>query len=195
MTTITRKFSSVSNEERIGGWLELRYDDAIRAVMPLGAQSVAPATGSPLGEQAPGSLRLQGTGVTSFSCTDPKCVNGVPPLQHQPAEQIQFWMELQGAADVEVMDGGLSCLIVRGSTAQIAIPMFDASLGTDRALCDELKKYRKRVAMTGCVAFHVYLITGAPDSLAVLQGKRIALAIPPEHVMAAAIAERIRSSA
>ncbi|HEX3764309.1 MAG TPA: hypothetical protein VHW23_36695 [Kofleriaceae bacterium] len=193
MTTIMRKFLNVAMTERTDGWLELRYDDAIRAVMP-GELQVAMPAGSPLGDPASGAIRLQGTGITSLSCTEPDCIKGVPPLQHAPPEQIPFWMELQ-AADVEVMDGGTSCLIVRGSTAQIAVPMFDAALGADGMLCGGLKAYRKSAAMVGCVAFHVYLITTAPDPLAVLRGKRIALPIPSHLVAAAASVQRIRSSA
>jgi hypothetical protein len=194
MTTIARKFLNVAMTERTDGWLELRYDDAIRVVIPVGLQ-VMPAAGSPLGDPAPGAIRLQGTGITSLSCTEPDCIKGVPPVRHDPPEQIPFWMDLQ-AADVQAMDGGSSGLIVGGGAVQIAVPMFDGALGADGALRDDLKAYRESAAMMGCVAFHVYLITIAPAPLGVLQGKRIALPIPSHFVAAAtASVERIRSSA
>lgn len=195
MDTIARKFSNVVKRERTDGWLELSYDDRIRVAMSLGPRVAAPAAGSPLGEQAAGSLRLQGTGITSLSCPNPNCIRGVPPVE-QPPEQIQFWMELNAPAEIKAMDDGTSCLITEGTSARIAIPIFDASIGTEAALCNELKKYRQRAGMVGCVAFHVYLIAAAPAPLAALQNKRIALAIPSELVVAAADgAARIRSSA
>jgi hypothetical protein len=193
MNTITRIFSSVARNERSDGWLELRYDDAIRVMMPLGREVAAPAAASPLGEPAAGSLHLQGTGITSLSCTSPDCIRGVPPVQ-QPPDQVQFWMELQATPHIEAMDGAPSCLIARGSTAQIAIPILDAALGTDWALCNEMKRYRQRAQMVRSVAFHVYLISVAPAWLGALQDKRIALPIPSELV-AAAGGERMRSSA
>jgi len=193
---ITRKFLNVAMTERTDGWLELHYDNAIRAVMPDGLQTTAPGAGSPLGDPAPGVIRLQGTGITALSCQDPNCIKGVPPLQQEPSDQIPFWMELPAGADIEAVAGGDSCLIIPGSLAQVAVPMFDASLVSDGALCDELKAYRKRAAMVKCVAFHVYTVTTAPDPLATLQGKRIALAIPSQFVAAAAASvARIRSSA
>jgi hypothetical protein len=193
MDTIVRKFSSVAYKERVDGWIELQYDDAIRVAMAPGSLVAAPAAGSPLGEPAPGWLRLEGTGVTSLSCTTPDCIRGVPPVQQQP-EQGAFWMELQATAQIDAMDGESSCLIASGSRARIAIPIFDAALGTDHALCSAMKNYRKGARMTRCVGFHVYLISAAPAALGALQNKRIALPIPSELV-ATARSVRMRSSA
>jgi hypothetical protein len=190
---ITRIFSSVARNERGDGWLELRYDDAIRVVMPLRPQIAMPAPSSLLDDQAADVLRLQGTGITSLSCPNPNCVRGVPPVE-QGSDQIQFAMQMQATAHIEAMDGGPSCLIACGSSARVAIPIVDASLGTDWALCNEMKKYRQRAQMAHGVAFHVYLIAVAPAPLAALQNKRIALPIPSELV-AAVGGDWMRSSA
>lgn len=188
-----RKFSSVVTSQRGDGWLELRYDDRISVVLALGPQVASAAAGSPLGEPAAGVLHLQGTGVASVSCPDPDCIKGIPPLQKQPEPGV-FWMALPKAATIAPSDGWPSCLIVpgTGTGASIAIPIFGAGPGTEWRGGDELTKYRQRINQADDpVAFHVYLISVARDSLAALQNKRIALPIPCELVKADRL-ERIR---
>jgi hypothetical protein len=198
MDTITRIFSNVETNRRSDGWLELRYDDAIRTVF----QSAATAASAPLGESGSGALQLKGTGITPMSCTTPECIRGVPPVQQELVPsveqldvQIQFWMELQATAHIEATEGGRSCLIVRASGARVEIPIIDLPLGTDRAFKD-MAKYCHDAKMGGCVAFHVYRITEATGPLAELENRCIALPIPFKLVKVATVATgRIRSSA
>jgi hypothetical protein len=186
METIMRKFSSVVFTER-AGWLEVLYDDAIRVTMALGSPIAVPDAGSPLGEQAPGSLRLAGAGLTSMSCTSPECIRGVPPVK-KPPDLVPFSVDLQ-ATDFEVIDGEWPCLVISASTGRIAIPIFDAALDPDD-LCKAMTKYRNpdmRVPCqheAPCMGFHVYLISAAPAPLEALQNKHIALPIPSEIVAA-----------
>lgn len=184
------KFSSVESNVQNEGWLELRYDNAIRVVMPLGLQVAAPAAGSPLGAQAASSLQLQGSGITPLSCTEPDCVKGVPSVtQPLPTDLSQVWIDLLVAANLEVTDCGAPCLVIRGSGEQIAIPMFDAWVGTGKALERALAGSCKLFGMKECVAYHVYLITDAPVPLAALRNKLIALPIPGECVEVPAAAK------
>lgn len=192
--TIKNLFSTVLLKKRNDGWIELSYDDVIRVMTPRRPNVAGAAAAPPLGEQLPGSFRLQGEGIISLSCTTPDCVKGIPPVQKAP-DLAAFWMEIQMTSEIQAPANDQPRLVGSVSGSQISIPIFEMSLGTDQTLCHELKKYRQRAGVIGRVAYHVYAITDAPAELAALRNKRIALPIPSEQVVAAADLARVRSSA
>jgi hypothetical protein len=157
-------FSTAQQKNRSDGSLvELTYDDVIR-VLPSPSSSVASSDSFHL---------LEGQSVTAFSCPDPKCLSGTPPLKAGSPLTIEVQKPTEIVAP---MPGGPECLVAGANGSQISIPIFDASIGADKALCDALSWYRKRVGRG--VAFHVYEITDAPSELSQLQSKHIAIPIP-----------------
>jgi hypothetical protein len=175
MDTKKKIFSTAQQKNHNDGSLvELAYDDVIR-VLPSASSGAASSDSHHL---------LEGQSVTAFSCTDPKCISGTPPLKAGDPLTI----EVQKPTEIIVpMPGGPACLLAGANGSQISIPIFDASIGTGKALCDALTWYRTRVGRG--VAFHVYEITDAPSELSQLQSKHIAIPIPSmESLSVAAIA-------
>jgi hypothetical protein len=168
-------FSTAQQKNRSDGSLvELAYDDVIR-VLPSASSGVASSDGYHV---------LEGQSVTAFSCPDPKCISGTPPLKACGLLAIEVQKPTEIVAS---MPGGPACLVAGANGSQISIPIFDAAIGTDKTLCDALSWYRTRVGKA--VAFHVYQITGAPSELSQLQSKHIAIPIPSmEALSVAAIA-------
>jgi hypothetical protein len=164
MDTKKKIFSTAQQKNRSDGSLvELTYDDVIR-VLPSQSCSVASSDSYHL---------LEGQSVIAFSCTDPKCLSGTPPLKAGGPLTIEVQKPTEVIAP---MRGGPECLVAGSNGSQISIPIFDASIGADKALCNALSWYRKRVGRG--VAFHVYEITDAPGELSQLQSKHIAIPIP-----------------
>lgn len=174
MDTKKKIFSTAQQKIRSDGSLiELAYDDVIR-VLPSAGSGVASSDSYHV---------LEGQSVTAFSCPDPKCISGTPPLKAGGLLAIEVQ---KPTAIVPTMPGGPACLVAGANGSQISIPIFDASIGTGKTLCDALSWYRTRVGMG--VAFHVYEITDTPSELSQLQSKHIAIPIPSlESLSVAAI--------
>jgi hypothetical protein len=175
MDTKKKIFATAQQKNRSDGSLvELAYDDVIR-VLPSASSGVASSDSYHL---------LEGQSVTAFSCPDPKCISGTPPLMTSGLLAIEVQKPTEIVAS---MPGGPACLVAGANGSQISIPIFDASIGTGKTLCEALSWYRTRVGRG--VAFHVYEITDAPGELAQLQSKHIAIPIPSmESLSVAAIA-------
>lgn len=175
MDTKKMIFSTAQQKNRSDGSLvELAYDDVIR-VLPSASSGVASSDSYHV---------LEGQSVTAFSCPDPKCISGTPPLKAGGPLAIEVQKPTEIVAP---MPGGPACLVAGANGSRISIPIFDASIGTGKTLCDALSWYRTRVGMG--VAFHVYEITDAPSELSQLQSKHIAIPIPSmESLSVAAVA-------
>jgi len=165
MNALKTIFSAVQTEGDPDSLAELRYDDVVRV-----RRDSTPG-GQPLG----GAQRLlvQG-GPIGLTCTEPKCLSGVPPV----APGTPCSIEIQMPMLVTPADGRL-VLLAGANNAKIRMPVLDAPADDD-ALCGALSDYRALARMRGCVAFHIYVVLDVLEAneLAGLKGKLIALPIP-----------------
>jgi hypothetical protein len=154
-------FSAVLRKiDRTGALAELSYDGVIR-VLPGSIPDPTRTTDY---------IALQG--ITTFTCTDPKCVSGTPPLR----SGVQCSVAVQKPAGVEAESGGATYLYVGANGSRTQIPIFNVS--DDTTLWAALKAYRKNARLEESSAFHVYKIMNPPPELRQLQDKWIALPIP-----------------